>query len=73
MFIINFTMRKPNRYNLNQIVKINITTNGANQHCMPPNRCTERAPHYFYGSPAKNHKPRGKSCTAKLGDSLQSN
>lgn len=43
MLIINFTIRKLNKYNFNQIIKININTNGANQHCMPPNRCTERA------------------------------
>ena len=33
MLIINFTIGKPSRYHHNQVVKIKITTNGAN----PPN------------------------------------
>lgn len=33
MLIINFAIGKPSRYHCNQVVKINIITNGAN----PPN------------------------------------
>lgn len=36
MLIINFIVGKPSKYHLNQVIKINITTNGANQHCVPP-------------------------------------
>lgn len=34
----NFTVEKPNRYHLNQVSKVNATSNGTNQYHVPPDR-----------------------------------
>lgn len=34
----NFTIEKPGRYHLNQVIKVNIISNGTNRNYSPPNR-----------------------------------
>lgn len=37
----NFTVEKPGRHHLNKMIKTDITSNGTNQNCVPPDRIHE--------------------------------
>lgn len=42
--LINFAMEKPDRYHLNQLINVNITSNGTNQHPVPFNMMHQETP-----------------------------